>query len=420
MELERDLIIGVLKHHGINACAGAGLAPGDLVTPLYRKLYKYAVEIHNAGNVVGLDSIQDRCSRNGGLNQGEERELLRLVNLDTDISVVDAARALKDKAERVRLAYKLQEIAGGLVKGAGLITSIDAVKAELDKRVARQIQSMTPEEADAEAISYYQKDTITTGFQRLDAMLAGGMRSGEMMVVGGRPGTGKSLFVLTLLAQAAAAGCKAAMISLEMSPASLQLRLVSRESQTPHTALRQNLSRLMNTERVKTAREKLSKLPLKYIDSSSIYQDITTEIEALSAVGNRIIGIDYVQLIHCKGFSGNRSAELTEITSGLKALARRLGICLILAAQLRRPHPQAKDRPPELDDLKDSGSIEQDGDVVLLLWEDSSFSDAASDTRFIRALIRKNRNGEALKYISYDFRAQFLDLRECPIGGRHD
>jgi len=417
MKLERDLIIGVLKHHGINACAGVGLVPGDLVNPLYRKLYKYAVEVHNSGHIVELTTIQDRCSRNGGLNSDEERELLKLVNAEIDVSVVDAARTLKDKAERVRLAYKLQEVAKGLVRGAGLITSIDAVKTELEKRVARRVQGMTTLEANEAALAYYQRDTVTTGYPRLDALLAGGMRAGEMLVIGGRPSTGKSLFVLTLLAQAAAVGHKTAMISLEMSPASLQLRLLSRESKVPHTALRKNLARLVDTQDVKNAQERLNKLPLRYVDSPSRYQDIITEIEALTAIGYRVIGIDYVQLIHVSNFAGNRSAELTRITSGLKDLARRLGICLIVAAQLRRQNPLAKDRPPDLDELKDSGSIEQDADTVLLLWEDSSFSKTGADTRFIRVLIRKNRNGMALNYIPYEFQAQYQDLRECPIGG---
>jgi len=415
--MEKETLIGVLRHNGIITCASVGLTPADFTVPFFRRLYHYAVDVHNSGATVDLQAIRERCAGNGGLTVAEERALLKLSVEDTEIELGDAATAVKDRAERLRLALFFEKTASGLREGAGLWSSLDEVKREVEKRALRTVKGCGPGEAMAAAINYFDQDTISTGFPRLDAVFAGGPRPGEVLVIGARPGGGKSLLTLRVLSNVAQDGNRAGLITLEMSAASLELRRLAWESKIPHEVLRKKVKSLQGTSAVKQAMERLESHPITYVKPPAKYDEVVRAVHGLAASGCRMIGVDYLQLIRDRGYRGNRSDELSEVSAGLKNIAEHLGVSLVEAVQLRRPHPQAKDKPPEMDDIKDCGAIEQDADFVGLLWEDRAFNRDGSDLRFIKLLIRKYRSGAALNYITYEFDPAHLDLRECPIGG---
>ena len=416
--MEKETLIGILRHNAIITCAGIGLTSADFTIPLYRRFYAYAVEIYNAGGTVDIEAIKERSSKNGGLTVIEERALLQLTSEDTDIGAGDAAKAVKDRARRLRLALTLEKAASGLRRGAGLVSTVDSVKQEIERHARQSVSGVTPKEAGAQVLAYFKTEAIVTGWPRLNADFAGGIRPGEVLAIGGRPGEGKSLFCQTLLVNAAKAGCKVGFITLEMSPASLHLRHLSWESKMPHKTLRDKFEVLIKHKDVRAAQERAEQLPITYLEPPAEYGEIVTAVHGLAAAGCRLIAVDYLQLVKIRGFRGNRADELAEVSAGLKNIARRLGIGLIEAVQLRRPHPQAKDRAPEMDDIKDCGAIEQDADFVGLLWQDKAFNRGGEgDLRFIKLLIRKYRNGAALHYITYEFNPVCLDLRECPIGG---
>jgi replicative DNA helicase len=274
---------------------------------------------------------------------------------------------------------------------------------------------VTLSQALEEAERYYALGTISSGFPRLDQALAGGFRPGETVVIGGRPGAGKSLYAMHILTAAAKAGHKVAMLSLEMTPASLSQRMLSRESGVPFAALRRSDGSALKMPGVIAAKERLLQLErkIKIINPGLQYDDIVRSIRGLASAGYKMVAIDYIQQIETK-MREKRSDELSSVTGGLKHLAIMSGITILEVAQIRRAYQGAADKPPAMSDLKDSGSIEQDARIIILLWREEKRQQ--NDNWTLTALVVKQNDGDSGLTIHYDWHKHILDLAERPMG----
>lgn len=236
---------------------------------------------------------------------------------------------------------------------------------------------------------------VPTGFQDLDRLL-GGLQPGQLIIVAGRPGLGKSTASMDFVRHAAiSAGMPSAMFSLEMSKTEMVLRLLSAECRVPLHLLRSGNLEDDHWSRMGRRLGEMGDAPIFLDDSPNLnLMEIRAKARKLKQMfGLRLLVIDYLQLMSSPKKSGNRQEEVSELSRGLKLLAKEIECPVIGVSQLNRGPEKREDKRPQLSDLRESGSIEQDADVVILLHREDYYdkeSPRAGEADFI---VAKHRNG---------------------------
>lgn len=241
-----------------------------------------------------------------------------------------------------------------------------------------------------------EKSGVPTGVYDLDELLVGGLHPSDMVIVAARPSMGKTAFALHCAATIAKTGLPVGFFSLEMSGAQLALRLLAAESGIESVKLRMGAISDSEVASLTEAMTSLQSLPLYICDSPNpSVEQMRIKTKTLMAHHGGKLGaifIDYLQLMDGKG--DNRVLELSKITRSLKQLARELQVPVVVLSQLSRGVESRNDKRPGLSDLRDSGSIEQDADVVVFLYREEYYSPETETERGItEAIVRKHRNG---------------------------
>ena len=253
---------------------------------------------------------------------------------------------------------------------------------------------------------------IPTGFSYLDKMLTGLGRS-DLIILAARPGMGKTSFVLNIATNVAQrANLPVAIFSLEMTKEQLTSRMISAVAHIDSQIMRSGNIQLDEWDNISRAVGEISDLPIYLDDTSNVtVSDIKAKIRRLNQDPNRdpvgLVIIDYLQLMSTGKRTESRVQEISEITRNLKIMAKELNVPLIVLSQLSRSAEkgQGRDARPALSDLRDSGSIEQDADVVLFLYRDAYYSQGDPDVDQSKAecIVAKNRHGEVGKvYLGWD------------------
>ena len=258
---------------------------------------------------------------------------------------------------------------------------------------------------------------ISTGFIDLDTVL-GGLQRSDLVIIAARPSMGKSTLALNITQHAASNGFNVGVFSLEMSAEQMAMRLLSSEAQVDSHSIRVNLMSELEQQRVINAVGALSDLPI-YVDDTPIQSIIEVRSKARRLHLERkidLIVVDYLQLMQGGSRSDNRVQEMSDISRALKGLARDLNVPLIALSQLSRAVEQRPSHRPQLSDLRDSGSIEQDADVVAFIYRDDMYYTEEDWERanpmdpypknIADLIIAKHRNGP-LKNMTLYFRDQF-------------
>ena len=233
---------------------------------------------------------------------------------------------------------------------------------------------------------------IPTGFRDLDTLLSG-LQRGNLIVVAARPGVGKSSFVTNVARNVAVAGHPVALFSLEMSRWEIGMRLLCGEARVPWDRIRNKRVGADDWSRVVQAAEVLHDLPLSIVDSGNVtIVDIRAKARRMrtSKQGLDLIIVDYLQLMTHHRRVENRQQEIAEISRSLKLLAKELDIPVIAVSQLNRDPERRQDKRPQLSDLRESGAIEQDSDVVMFIHRDD-LDPAKKGLADI--IVAKHRNG---------------------------
>jgi replicative DNA helicase len=234
---------------------------------------------------------------------------------------------------------------------------------------------------------------LPTGFRDLDELLSG-LQSGNLVIVAARPGVGKSSFATNVARNAAVESrVPVAMFSLEMSRWEIGMRLLCGEAGVPWDRIRGRRVGADDWSRVVQAAEVLHDAPLSIVDSGNVtIVDIRAKARRLSArrQGLGLIIVDYLQLMSHHRRVDNRQQEIAEISRSLKLLAKELKIPVIAVSQLNRDPERRQDKRPQLSDLRESGAIEQDSDVVMFIHRDDS--DPAKKG-LADLIVAKHRNG---------------------------
>lgn len=255
---------------------------------------------------------------------------------------------------------------------------------------------------------------VPTGFTDLDKLL-GGLHPGQLIIVAGRPGLGKSTIAMDFSRSAALKhNLPAAFFSLEMSKLEIVMRLLSAEARIPLHVLRSG--KLSDDDWTKLARRmgEISEAPLFVDDTPNMtLMEVRAKARRLKQRHDlKLVCVDYLQLMSSPKKTESRQQEVSEISRGLKLLAKEIGCPVVAACQLNRGPEQRSDKRPQLSDLRESGSIEQDSDVVLLLHRDDYYDKESPKAGEADFIVAKHRNGptDTITVAAQLHLSQFVDM----------
>ncbi len=383
----------------------------DFYEDRHQRIFEAISTLYERRSPVDVLTISDQLKALGFLEAvGGAAYLTELTNfVPTAAHVEQYAEIVSQKALRRRLIRTSQDIVGlGYDEAKNLQELIEEAESKLfevsQKHVKQDIASIENILADSfERLDELHKDKgklrgIPTGFKDLDAMLAGLQRS-DLFIIAARPSMGKTAFVLNLAHNVAVKAEQPVLIfSLEMGKEQLVDRMLARESGVDAWALRTGNLTDADFEKIGHAMGTLSEAKIYIDDTPGItVSDLRTKArrEAHQHQLGLII-VDYLQLMSGGSrFSGdgNRVQEISEISRGLKGIARELNVPLIALSQLSRSVESRTPPHPQLADLRESGSIEQDADVVAFLYREDYYNPETDRKNIMDIMIKKHRNG---------------------------
>ncbi len=235
---------------------------------------------------------------------------------------------------------------------------------------------------------------VPTGFSKLDRLLTG-LHGGELVLVGARPSMGKTSFAINIAANAAHKGKSVAVFSLEMPREQIAMRILCADARVNMQRARSGTLRPDDWSKLVKALTPISQMRMYIDDTSSVTPaQLRSRCRRLMMdKGLDLIVIDYLQLMSADGKTENRQLEVSEISRRLKGIALELKVPVLACAQLSRANTQRASKKPMLSDLRDSGSIEQDADVVMFLHRESYYDETSEDTNTAEVIVAKQRNG---------------------------
>ena len=234
-----------------------------------------------------------------------------------------------------------------------------------------------------------------TGFSEVDKKLFG-LNASDLLILAARPGMGKTSFAMNIAVNVAKKyrDRTVCVFSLEMSKEQLVARMISSEALLSSESMKTGIISNDKWSSITEAADVLSQLPI-YIDDTPVCSVTTVKSKLRRMKGLGLVVIDYLQLMtSVNDYHGNRVAEISEITRDLKVLAKELNVPVIVLSQLARGAEKREDKRPLLSDLRDSGSIEQDADIVMFLYRDSYYDPTNPNRELCECNIAKNRHGE--------------------------
>jgi len=383
----------------------------DFFDERHKQIYVAIRQLYDKRSAIDVLTISDQLQSNGYLDSvGGAQYLTELTNyVPTAAHVENYAEIVAQKAVRRRLIGTSQEIGDLSYDETKTIKElVEEAEAKLfevsNHQIKQTVVSIETVLADSfERLDDLHKDKgklrgVPTGYQDMDDMLAG-LQKGDLFILAARPAMGKTAFVLNLARNVAQIGQVPVLIfSLEMGKEQLVDRLLAMESGVDSWALRTGNLTDSDFEKIGQAMGNLSEAKLLFDDSPSItVNDLRTKArrEAHKEPLGLII-IDYLQLMSGGSRfakSDNRVQEITDISRGLKQVARELKVPVIALSQLSRSVESRSPQIPQLSDLRESGSIEQDADIVAFLYREDYYNPESDRKNVLDVLIKKHRSG---------------------------
>ena len=400
--IDRDAVIEVAEF----------LKPDDFYRQANAKVYAAILELFERREPIDVVTVAETLERSGDLETIGGRSYLATLSNATPTAVhaTQYARIVERKAVLRNLIAAAGRIAGiGYEDPAEVQEAIDRAESELfavgNRRVAAGFARLRELLHDAyDRLDYLHAHRgeisgVRTGFTDLDALTTG-LQKSDLVIVAARPSVGKTSFALNVAEHAAVKDRRTVgLFSLEMSKEQLVLRLLSSVANIDSQRLRTGFLEEMDFARIAPAMNSLSEAPLYIDDTPNIStMELRTKARRLQAeTGLDMLIVDYLQLMQASTTNrdANRVQEVSEISRGLKALARELNVPVIALSQLSRQPEMRESKEPRLSDLRESGSIEQDADLVLFLWREKERGgdDQEQDGEVVKLKLAKHRNG---------------------------
>lgn len=428
LEAERSILGAILLDNNALNTAIEALKAEDFFLTQHRHVFQQMITLGEAQQAIDLVTLTEELHRVGELEAaGGAPYLASLIDGVARVSNVEHyARIVKEKAMLRNLihathniqqrAFEAEEGADAILDGAessifalaedrvklGLIAIKDIVRDNFDRleKIFREGKSITG---------------ISTGYGELDKLLSG-LQPSELIILAARPSQGKTALALNLSENIAIrGGLPVAVFSLEMSKESLLQRLVASVAQVDAHKFRSGHLSREDWKRMTEALSAISSSPLWVDDAGSTsVLEIGAKARRLKREkGLSLLVVDYLQLITGRGRFNSRQEEVASISRGLKGLAKELQIPVLVLSQLTRA-PERDERGPQLSDLRESGAIEQDADVVMFIYRPNFFNlNATPEERDMAdILIAKQRNGPTDK-VKFVFRSRLTRFEEA-------
>ena len=421
MLLNRDAISVAMEH-----CQA-----DDFYKPAHGHVFEAISNLYGEGEPVDAVTVADELRRAGLLESigGQPVLIDLLASTPSTGNAGRYGRIVSDHALLRRLIGAANEIAdlgydipndvhGAIDRAESMVFEIGQRKMADTTRPLRDLLEATLDRLEA---LYERGDAITgvpTGYVDIDEQLAG-LQNSNLIIVGARPAVGKTAFALGIASHAAMhANRPTLLFSLEMSHLEITQRLLSSEAQVNASRMRNGRLHEADWPKISHAIGRLGEAPLYVDDNPNLtLMDMRAKARRLkSREGLELIIVDYIQLMTGRNSAENRQVEVSEISRGLKILARELEVPVIALSQLSRSLEQRADKRPMLADLRESGSLEQDADVVMFLYRDEVYNTESPDRGTAEVIVAKHRNGPTgtARLAFLDHYAKFANMAREP------
>ncbi|ADZ82807.1 replicative DNA helicase [Cellulosilyticum sp. ST5] len=408
IEAEQSVIGSMIMDHDAVIVASEILRPDDFYRPDHAQIYAAIMELYTTGNPIDLITIQDKLVQKGVLEQiGGLSYIAELASsVPTSAHIKQYAKIVEEKATLRRLIKASNEISAKSFEGE---EPLDNIMGFAEKQIFEILQNKKTEDftgideivlTSIEKIEEAHKSQggitgIETGFIDLDHRTAG-LQPSDLVLVAARPSMGKTAFALNIIQTAGIKNKKSvAVFSLEMSKDQLVSRMLCAEAMVDSQKARTGALEKDDWDKLAQS--------IPNIANSRIFIDDTAGINVMEMrakcrrlkmeKGLDLIMIDYLQLMSGTGDGSSRQQEISDISRSLKALAREMNAPVIALSQLSRACETRTDHRPMLSDLRESGAIEQDADVVMFLYRDEYYHPDTEKKNVGEVIIAKQRNG---------------------------
>lgn len=408
IDAEKAVLAAILLNEANLNSVSDFLVSKDFYNRSHQVIYQSLLDLSQAGKKVDLVVLQDNLiAKNELENVGG---LMYLLSLQEDIPSVGLveqhAKIIKEKSLLRSLIYSSAEIISNCYEhGAGDINELlDTAEKKIfqisskisdDSFVSLNVLLKKTFKQLAEVRSLKEGVTgVPTGFAKFDEMTSG-MQRGDLLILAARPSMGKTALALNIALNSWHAGFPVGIFSLEMSSEQLVLRMLSSESQIAHQKIRNAMITSDEWMELTNTAARLAESKIFIDDSASMtIMELRAKARRLKVKHDiKLLIIDYLQLIHGGTRYENRTQEISMISRSLKALSKELDIPILALSQLSRSLETRMDKRPMLSDLRESGAIEQDGDVIFFIYRDVIYNPDTENPDLGEIIIGKQRNG---------------------------
>ena len=389
------------------------LQPGDFYLRQNREIFEAIYSMFSYARPVDGITVAEELRKNGTYDeQTTRRYLAELMEITpTSANVMEYVKIVRDKALLRGVAIAASEITAMVQEGIG--TAADTLDAAEQKifavRRGQSAQDMVPisrvlpdvlERLGEMTESQDHMPGLSSGFSAVDAKITG-LNKSDLLLLAARPGMGKTSFALNIALNVARSSRKTvAIFSLEMSAEQLVTRILSGEALVENYRLRTGNLRETDWQKIAAAASVLNQLDIRVDDNPMLSAaDMNAKCRRLDNLG--LVVIDYLQLMTSAGDKGNRGENRQQVVSDIsrmmKIMAKELNVPVICLSQLSRANEKRDDKRPMLSDLRESGAIEQDADIVMFLYRDDYYNEDSEKHNIAECIIAKNRHGETGK-----------------------
>ncbi|MEM0954574.1 MAG: replicative DNA helicase [Pseudomonadota bacterium] len=411
IEAERSVLGGLLLSGDSWDSVAEMVAHGDFYRADHRLIYRHMTRLADTSQPIDPVTVADALNATDELeNAGGFAYLAELAESTPSASNIRAyAQVVRDRAALRHLIQAAQDIADSGYHPEG--RSSDELIDEAERKIM-QISEQGPKAGGPQEVNpllsraverieelYSSGGDITglsTGYTELDGKTSG-LQPSDLIIVAGRPSMGKTSFAMNLVEHAVLNQDKPILVfSMEMPSDQLIVRMLSSIGRIDQTRIRNGKLEQEDWPKLSTAVTKLKDMPL-YIDDTPALTptEIRSRARRVSreAGGLGMIMVDYLQLMRVAGFSEGRTAEISEISRNLKAIAKEFNCPMVALSQLNRALEQRPNKRPVNSDLRESGAIEQDADVIMFIYRDEVYNEDSPDKGVAEIIIGKQRNG---------------------------
>ena len=408
LDAEKSVLGAVLMDDECFASLEQELLPQDFYVVAHQIIYKHMLDIIRSNKRIDMITLQDSMQKSGEL--ATAGDIPYLIGLQENIP---AFGMLTQHVQIIKAKSILRNLISSSVD---IITScysqndsdLDAVIDEAEKKIFQIIHNRTKQ--NFVQLNIWLKKTfqhlssikssskgitgVATNFKSLDRMTSG-FQPGDLIILAARPSMGKTSLALNVAVNAARSGIGVGIFSLEMAAEQLTLRLLSTESGVDHQKIRNATLSSQEWIEITHVAGELADMKLFIDDTAGInIMELRAKARQLKAKNDvKMLVVDYLQLLNSSRRHENRHQEVSEISRFLKALAKELSLPIIALSQLSRAVDSRMDKRPMLSDLRESGAIEQDADVIMFLYRDVVYNQETENPDQAELIIGKQRNG---------------------------